>query len=547
MAARKVFAIPELVHLIVEQAEWYERRQLLTISRLFQAAVEPSVWRGYTFRTDSSAEEFLEKYHGHRSRYLRSIDIHIDFPTQVATDGNEIPCRETAKDLQSYNELFTRQILALFTMLKTLEDRELPQNRPRDINLCLRIYRLYRGSNKECHHRERLSWRLCLLTHKDLPTLSSVISLRLSQDEYKDDNGAPKVNLPSTPQPLDFGAISSLVSKLPNLDNLEGEWHEDDWQVAYEYAVLIHFTRPWEGPWRDSRHTFGNIIRNAATLLTKIRRIKLEFCRTYAFKYHDQSLPLPNLISPLSYDPFSSGLRIISQRVVNLAIRACVDRNLFWPLDSEGKVESPSWPYLKNLHVEFEPMSPSGIWYFQGPRGEGREANTPFEITQAHYPPVGENPQDKHWDEIWIREWGQWENMQPNIFRITPIDETIELFLEAFIKALEKMPLLEEVELFTRMKFAPDEDLYDTYDADEEKEYLWGLRYLLPKDGGNPLLEWHIGDWRPSERLLQRFHDIAAHRSGNPLEERWVDWKQCNIHSFYRHSFESFSSVTYME
>ncbi|KAK2875646.1 hypothetical protein FQN49_001544 [Arthroderma sp. PD_2] len=526
-----MFGLPELVHLIVEHVGFYnERRSLLTVSRLFQAEVEQSAWRSYTFRTDSSTEGFLEKYHGHRSRYLDSIDIYIDFPTQVSTDEDELPCRETAEDLRLYNELFTRQISALFTMIKTLEERELPQNRPGNIHLRLWAPNHYRDGDEICEHRGYLSWRLCLLTHENLPTLLSVN--RLSVGEYGTGKGATRGNLPSTSQPLDFGVIPALISRLPSLDALDCVWYGEECPLAYEDEVLAHYARPWEGPWRDTRHAFGNIMQKAATLPARIGRVKMFSCYGYAFSYHDETLPLPNLISPLSYDPFSSGLRIISQRVVDLAIRACVDRNLFWPLPNEDKDEPPSWPYLKKLLVEFEPMSPSGTWYFQGPRGEGRETNTPFEVTQAHYPPVEENPQDEEWDDVWAEEGGRWENFEPNMFRVVPIDEAIEPFLDAFVKALEKMPLLEEVELFTRLQFLPGKGVEKNYDEDGEgKGYMWGLRYLLPKDSGRPLLEWHVGDWRPSQSLLQRFHDIATQRSGNPLEERWIGWKRCELAS----------------
>ncbi|KAF3491236.1 uncharacterized protein GIQ15_00753 [Arthroderma uncinatum] len=501
MAARKAFALPELVHLIVEHAEYYERRPLLTVSRLFQVAVEQSAWRGYTFRTDSSIEDFLEKYHSHRSRYLRSIDIHIDFPTQISTDENdfptqistdenELPCRVTAKDLQSYNELFTRQISALFTMIKTLEERELPHNQPRNIHLRLRAPYHHHNNHKDCHHRKYLSWRLCLLTHKNLPTLSSVNSL--SVGEHGVGKGDTRIGVPSTSQSLDYGVLPALVSKLPNLVALDCQWLREEWPLAYEYPVLTHFSRPWEGPWRDARHAFGSIMQNAATLPAKMERVKILSGLRYAFGSHDETLPLPNLISLLSYDPFSSGLRIISQRVVDLNIHACIDRNLFWPLPNEDKAKSPFWPYLKYLHVEFQPMSPSGTWYFQGPRGEGRDTTT-FEVTEAHYPPVKENPEDEHWDEVWDEEGGHWEDFGSNMFRIVPVDEVIEPFLETFVKALGRMPLLEKAELFTCMRFCPGEDIEKNYpESDYGKEYMWGLRYLLPKDGSHPFLEWHV-------------------------------------------------------
>ncbi|EFQ97630.1 hypothetical protein MGYG_00668 [Nannizzia gypsea CBS 118893] len=539
MSAINVFGLPELVNLIVRHADHKVRGQLLTVSRLFQVAVEQYAWRSYTFRTDS-AEDFLGKYHGHRSRYLRAIDVDIDFPTQVPTDGStRIPCRETAEDLQSYNELFTHRISALFTMIKTLEERELPYNRPRNIRLCLWPPCHYQQVDNYCHHRGYLSWRLRLLTHENLPTLLSVISL--SVGERGSGKRDSRYDIPCVLQPLDYGLVPALVSKLPNLVALDCPRFEEGWLLAYEDPVLTHFTRPWEGPRRDTRHAFGSIMQNTTTLPVKINRVKIFFGYSYSFKCHDETLPMPNLISPLSYDLLSSGLRIISQRVVDLAIRACVDGNIFWPSPNEDIVDPLSWPYLKKLHVEFQPMSPSGTWYFQGPRGEGRDI-TPFEVTQTHYPLLKENPEDEHWDEVWDYNGGRWDDFDPNMFRIMPIDEAIEPFLGAFVKALEKMSLLEEVELFTCIRFSPGEGIYENYpESSYGKEYIWGLRYLLPKDSGHPLLEWHVGNWRPSQNLLRSFHDIAKQRSRNSLEEIWVDWKPCRLASS-----KSLSSIYYL-
>nr|KMM70264.1 hypothetical protein CPAG_06576 [Coccidioides posadasii RMSCC 3488] len=226
-----------------------------------------------------------------------------------------------------------------------------------------------------------------------------------------------------------------------------------------------------------------------------------------------------------SMRPLDLGLvSALISKLPNLEVLNCF--TIFWPSPDDAKSESPFWPYLRHLRVEFRPVSPSGVWYFQGSRGEGRNT-TGFKVTQEHYPPVEENADDERWDDVWAWEGGRFENRCPNMFRIVPSDEVIEPLLEAFAKAMEKMPLLETAELFTMLTFFPGGDTQQEYPDDEiDKRYLWGLRYHFPKDNkSGPLLEWRVGDWRPSKKLLQRFHDLGSHKAGKPFQEKWLDWQ----------------------
>jgi len=54
-------------------------------------------------------------------------------------DDEGVACRETKEELQADDELFSRQILELFTALKTLEDREAnAKNQPATIILSIK-------------------------------------------------------------------------------------------------------------------------------------------------------------------------------------------------------------------------------------------------------------------------------------------------------------------------------------------------------------------------------------------------------------------------
>lgn len=506
-----VFFPLELIELIVGFADDDVCRQLLTVDRSFQAAVERRTWVGYIHDTTKSIRGFLDRYRGARCRYLRYIGVYTPFPYLKETKETRIKCRETAEELQAHNERFTRHITDILAALKTLEERELPHNRPTGIELFIKTPDQADNNRKFCYHRRFNSWRLRLLNPDNLPTLSSIRTFRI---------GPADIAYNRSVRPLDYGFVPALVSKFPNLEVLDCPDLDEDFPEAYEDSTVSHFTRHWEGPWRDTRHAFGDTMLNATTLPTKISNAHLVFGQHILGVFTDQSQPLPDLVKPLFHDPLSTGLRVLSQRVVNLKIRACVDSTLFWPAPDDAKTEPPSWPYLKDLLVEFRPSSPSGTWYFNGPRGEGQDA-TGYEVTESHYPPVEENAEDKQWDDAYDWEGGRFDTYSPNMFRIAPNDEVIEPFLEAFVKALENMPCLESADLFTYLSYWPREDMGQGY-PEEGTEYIWGLRYHFPQDGGSPLVEWRVGDWRPSERLLRRFRNLGYHKGGKPLKEKWM-------------------------
>ena len=195
----------------------------------------------------------------------------------------------------------------------------------------------------------------------------------------------------------------------------------------------------------------------------------------------DQSQPLADLVKPLSYDPLSSALRLFSQNLAELDLRICADSTLFWPSEHEPGADPPSWPHLQRLHVEFHPASPSGAWYFQGPRGEGRQA-IGYPVTGEHYPPVEENKADEEWDDTWNYEGGRYEDVAPDVFRTAPVHEMIEPLLAAFAQALGTgMSSLQEAELFTHLSWFPSEERekecpVPPLDSKEKRRHRWGVR-----------------------------------------------------------------------
>ena len=511
------FSMPiplEILERIVQAADPETRGSLLTVSRPFQAATERyySNWDRRTFNPDTDVEEFLAMYSGHRVRFLRNLRVSVYFPKLRHTKEKPLACRETMEELQEKNEQFTRQIREVFRAIKTLEERGAG-----NISLTIDTPFQDEDGNKSCDHRRHCSWRLRFIDPEILPVLSSVRMLRIAQNGWYN----PITRVKRVRRPLDMDIIPSLLGKLPNLDTLDCDYLTEDWPQAYKDAICAHFRRPWEGPWRDARHAFATTtMADVAVLPARIRRAKLIFGRWQTgFPLLDQSKAFPNLVHPLAYDPFSAAMRVLSQRVIDLELQVCVDSGVFWPSANEIKEDAvlPTWPELSTLKVTFHPMLPSGAWYFQGPGGQGRNA-TGFQINAEHYPPVSENEVDKEQDKIWEDEWGRYEDMRLNEFRIAPIDEHIEPLLEAFAKALGRMPVLKEAELCTLLSWDPSEELEEAYPdlGFTDDGFRWGVKCQADV----PRIEWQVGDWRPSEGVRDLLRKSLG-RNGKEAVEEW--------------------------
>ncbi len=503
--------MPSLPQEVIDRIAWHAdiatRWNLLIVSHNVQVAVEKASWSGSYKLQSSNIDKFNALYHGHRVRILRNIIFSIQFPELRETEEKKLKCREITEEIQANSSLFTRQISDLFTALQRMEREADASHSPAGI--CLTIETPCQRDNgmQHCDHRRYHSWRLHLLNPQSLPKLSSIRTLVIGEEcRYWSDFSC------RYERPLDLRVAVDLVSQLPNLETLNCAYLNDHFPYPYEDSVISHFTRPWEGPRRDARHDFGKAITAPAAL----KRAKFHFGDVDQLgTAMDQSKALPNLIKPLSYDPLSSSLRVFSQHLTELDLRICADSSLFWPSEQEPDAALPSWPRMKRLHVEFHPASPSGAWYFQGPRGESSEARG-YEVTGVHYPPVEENVADDEWDDIWNYEGGRYENVAPDMFRISPIDEMIKPLLKAFAKALGRMRMLEEAELFTYLCWHPGEEREEEYpdtplDDEEDKwgeRYKWGVRYH--NNGTSGHLEWQTGDWQPSKALLQLFQSLCA-------------------------------------
>jgi hypothetical protein len=202
----------------------------------------------------------------------------------------------------------------------------------------------------------------------------------------------------------------------------------------------------------------------------------------------------------------------------------------------------PAWPNLESLSVLFHISSPSGAWYFQGPKGEGYITEG-YEITDAMYPPLESTAEDRNLD-MDVDEEGlhRYDGVSAS-FRVKPMDETLVPFLLSFAKAASSMHKLKEAAIWTAISWSP----YDAYEGYEEEDFnaaeeigkrtdgqlAWGIVYAKP--GGCPLdtkpgehssnarqIWWKVGKWRPNLYLHEQFQQIGVDQDER-LIEYWND------------------------
>ncbi|GME35774.1 hypothetical protein M1816_003908 [Neofusicoccum parvum] len=511
----------ELVERIASHADRQTRTNMLTASRSFQVAVEGQEFPSWVGLEAGDLEGFLNLYHGHRTRFVRSIQFTVKFANLRggADVSDPLPCRESLEEIREYDRLFTGQIAALFMALKAFEEREADQ--PEGIQLTIHIAQ--QTVIADCDHRRHPSWRVHLLNPESLPQVSCIRSLVFP---VPDNCGAGS---DEGLRPIDMAAAIDLTARLPNLEELQCPYLFERLPTAYDDAVVQHFTRPWEGPWLDTRHAFARAVREARGN-ERLKNVRLHFHPTDPFCADtDQARPLPDLVGdPLSsvYDPLSSAVRDFSQRLVELDIRAVCDQSLFWP-EASSTVDPPYWPHLRRLHVEFNAATPRGSWYFTDPRGEMTPASDArgFRVEAEHYPPLGptKSAEDEEWDEVWMFEGGRAENLRPDVFRTEPVAAAVEPLLAAFARALANMPALEQAELFSFLGWSPNDERAEAYDDGpfemDNAVHRWGVNATV--GGGERRLEWQVGAWRPSEEVIKLFQ----HAFGNVVVVDWVPFK----------------------
>ncbi|KAJ8111747.1 hypothetical protein OPT61_g5726 [Boeremia exigua] len=427
------------------------------------------------------------------------------------------------------DERFTRQIGLLFSTLHEIEQAAVFGERHQGLELEIYTPTRAQDNNTFCLHRVFTSWRIRLISPENFPPVSCIRSLLVENGTELDHNDIPGLPLCKP----DLRILLDLSSRLPNLRVLKCNIGGDEWTKGVRSEYARYSTQDWPGPRRDTRHDFAKAIQ--AVQLPALSHVNLDFIypieRTDLI---DQRLPMPNLVQPMSYDPFSSSLRLLSYQLRTMRLSLVADETLFWPADDSTP---PLWPNLETLSVMFHMVSPSGTWYFKGPRDIG--AKEGFEINKTSYPPLCTTEEDYIADGEFDWEFDWDEHRIFAQYRVEPNDKILVPFLAAFAKAAALMPSLKEAALWSPLFFLPDDiGEYDDFDCtevahDTRGELAWGLSYVRPGTRaftdvvGEDFADfrqmwWYVGRWRPDPELLDLFRQIGRQHS-EQLAMHWGD------------------------
>jgi hypothetical protein len=376
-----------------------------------------------------------------------------------------------------------------------------------------------------CICTDHAQWHTRLLEPEKLPDLHSVRSLQLS------DNGGSGVLMK-----FDYRIAIDILAHLPNVEQLDCHIGADQWIPTYEDEPAKSSLWEFDGPRRDSRHDFAKAI-SSSVLPTSLREAELDFISDYEFSdsYLDHYKAQPDLISPARKDPFSTSLRVLSYNLRKLKIRAQVDDTLFW----SDNGSNPTWPHLEELSVMFHIVSSSRAYYFEGPRGEGRDLRS-YEVNESSYPYTDKLSE---WDCCDDERGRSFESYGSVNFRICATDERIAPFLASFAKAAANMPNLKTAMLWSPLRWDPlhtiwhdDETLtFASFESPFEtwaKSLAWGLEYAIAgqvsaidsrivRSGRD--IRWSVGHWRPDAQLHGLFQNIGREQHGENLRESFED------------------------
>lgn len=228
------------------------------------------------------------------------------------------------------------------------------------------------------------------------------------------------------------------------------------------------------------------------------QRSTAEIIFYHDFPFDQRSTGESLIPSGFSYDPFSAGLRTFSQNLTSLTLSARLDSTFFWPSDNNTKTVAPFWPFLQTLDVTFDMVTPSGEWYFTGPRPEDHEHDN---RAQGN---IGDSSGDSDYTNC--REHGD--------------PATINPLLAALAKAVQKMPVLEHFMLTSELGnhkgrfhisyYAPGR-LAERGDKSDDDLRVRRIYY-------------EVGAvWRPDDETMQGLRGAGREKFGKEVIERFLE------------------------
>jgi hypothetical protein len=475
--------------------------RLTNLNRLWKEAVETITFRHLGIKSDD-LDTLQSIVTGNRRKYLAKISFTVLLPEY----SYEACAWVESRDEQRLNdEAFTKGICDLFAVLKAWEDGGVQNALRLDLNTAASptdyrmdglkrdelMYDIAIGKCKDILSDRWEKSRLHYLKPDILPVLSNVQHLKIHG------NGSRRL----VPR-----IVPDLAMSLPNLKNVEWEFQDCEDQSTNESSESDSNSDSSESDSEPDNSTPPKVrSANRVAFADALRKNRFQSrSSAHITFYHefprDQRRTCPSIVpSGLTYDPFSSALRTFSQNLTALTLSAHFDSTLFWPSPDEENAVVPTWLHLKTLDVTFNILTPSGDWYFTGPRPADHEHD---DIARGI---VGDSE----------REFSYWN------YRVHPDPETFDPFLAAFAKAVAKMPVLEYFMLDSELMGATGR-LHISYHAPGKKAE-WGDEG--PEDFGRRRVYYacEVGKvWVPEPDTAEGLRGAGSEKFGGEVIERFL-------------------------
>jgi hypothetical protein len=462
----------------------------------------------------------------------------------------DLPCYEPAEETIAISTHVSARIHAWYEQLAIAYEKV--EDPPAHVGIELEIeLQKFDPGAPDCDHRLYHSRRLQLRRPEMLPDLSFVSSLTIKSEAGRNIETAANIRPLSPLVPL------QCLVHLPAVQEWNAPWlWERPMPSNMPNRVLReHYTWPWEGPLRDARHEFGAAVIDQEKHLcgkripTSLTRAALHFWLLFNLPKHDQSVARPNLIRPADKDPVSVGLCKLGAQLRLFDVRVMITPDLFPSPEASSEQQ---WSQMRRFRLEFHTLCPDGRWYFVGPGGEDSEQGG-YKISDTeHYPRETDTDEDEDLHDELNDNLGEAydDGYDLNMFRVKPSRERIEPLLAAFAKslALDNMPSLEDGEMFTHLWWAPSDDMEaKKYDLPTGKGHRWGVKSIAGRGSQMqesdraadaaaptpPVVQWWVGDWRPSHEVMILFENLGRQER---LNIEWNKYRDTTGHDLLGNS-----------
>ncbi|KAK9424619.1 hypothetical protein SUNI508_03495 [Seiridium unicorne] len=456
------------------------------VSNRFRYAVERGSFRSLRI-SSGELQDLVLKLPPRGRSFLRELFFSIEL-SQV--DGASAKRFERPAETASASRQFSLQIKELFNALHKL-----------DGIAGLRLYLSNvtqpaasaedepgSGTGIDLGHHRDLRSRLTLLDPAALPRLDCVSHLTFSNWQRK-------------PCPSVYLDIAARLAGPGKLD-----------------LFLDGFEMRYPGRLRDDRKSLALALETRSEETQTISHATLDMSLDSGAIL--QTLPMPDNKYPLEYDALSSSLRTWSQRLVHFSVRGVVDESLFWPHTQDNAAAAPpEWQRMEFFDVQLERHAPSGWWYFM-PKGESRYGAPPRDPAEdpedqppqfTDEPQDGADPFDQEAEDHWDMHRRTDEDEDHRV-RNVPNEDAIQPLLEAWAKALARMPLLRRAKVGFEVEIPNSEtqneedvnmeDWEIIYEAPDQQGAKWGKHLEASERASRRLIFHNTGRWRPARRTM---------------------------------------------